>query len=648
MKGLTAFKEKATGVFGGIKPTFENFEVSKGYHGGLGGYEEMAGGEREGEGPGGGVAYDDDRPDSPASFEEIERPPLRKIDKYCKAECPCMSARYTIATMACIGFMIAFGMRCNMSAAKLKGEHNGTAFMNWTVATESHVDSSFFWGYLVTQIPGGFVASKFPANKVFGLSIACSATLHLFVPVAMTMMHGHVVICVRILQGLFEGVTYPACHGIWRFWAPPMERSRLATLAFSGSYAGVVVGLPLSGLLADAVGYQAPFYAYGIFGIVWYIFWLWLCFENPRKHPAISIPELKYIEKSLGETSAHPTMPNLKTTPWKQMVRSMPLYAIIVANFCRSWNFYLLVLFQSSFLKHKFHFRIEEAGFVGSLPHLIMTTIVPFGGMLADHLRKNGIMSTTNVRKLFNCGGFGMEGIFFLFVAHAKTATGAMFALTCGVAFSGFAISGYNVNHLDIAPRYASILMGLSNGIGTLAGIIVPYALDGLIMKDPEGCWTTVFTLAACVHLVGCTFYAIFASGELQPWAEPPPEEEQKVWAPPMGAITEDPSQGGAGGYMKETSFGEAPPTYTEVSQMQQTSTVNYGATGHVANNPFAMAGATIAEESLPTDGGMGGTSAASYAATGYDYTQPTAPAAMGQLPQMPSYEQQYPQYQTQ
>lgn len=50
-----------------------------------------------------------------------------------------------------------------------------------------------------------------------------------------------------------------------------------------------------------------------------------------------------------------------------------------------------------------------------------MTIIVPFGGMLADHLRKNGIMTTTNVRKLFNCGGFGLEGLFFLFVAHATT-----------------------------------------------------------------------------------------------------------------------------------------------------------------------------------------------------------------------------------
>lgn len=56
--------------------------------------------------------------------------------------------------------------------------------------------------------------------------------------------------------------------------------------------------------------------------------------------------------------------------------------------------------------------------------------------------------------------------------------TGAITALTFGVAFSGFAISGYNVNHLDIAPRYASILMGLSNGIGTIAGLICPIAID--------------------------------------------------------------------------------------------------------------------------------------------------------------------------
>lgn len=51
-----------------------------------------------------------------------------------------------------------------------------------------------------------------------------------------------------------------------------------------------------------------------------------------------------------------------------------------------------------------------------------MTIIVPFGGMLADHIRKSGLMSTTNVRKVFNCGGFGLEGLFFLIVASSTTA----------------------------------------------------------------------------------------------------------------------------------------------------------------------------------------------------------------------------------
>lgn len=66
-----------------------------------------------------------------------------------------------------------------------------------------------------------------------------------------------------------KGVTYPACHGIWRFWAPPLERSRLATIAFSGSYAGVVIGLPMSAVLSN-ISWQAPFYFYSSVGFIWY------------------------------------------------------------------------------------------------------------------------------------------------------------------------------------------------------------------------------------------------------------------------------------------------------------------------------------------------------------------------------------------
>lgn len=294
--------------------------------------------------------------------------------------------------------------------------------LNWTVDQEIFVDSSFFYGYLITQIPAGFFASILPATKIFGTSIALSSFLNLLIMGAMSLDNVTILCTIRFIQGLtdvsnliqlivdilqktilffhshiIQGVTYPACHGIWRFWAPPLERSRLATLAFCGSYAGLVLVFPLGSFLTEYISWKAPFYCYSVFGLTWFMFWLWLIFEKPRKHPTISIEELKYIEKSLG-ASTQMAMPTIATTPWGSIIRSTPVYAIIIANFCRSWNFYMLVNYQTPFLKRMFNISLSTAGLYGALPHLTMATIVPLGGILADHLRKTGKMSTTNVR----------------------------------------------------------------------------------------------------------------------------------------------------------------------------------------------------------------------------------------------------------
>lgn len=75
--------------------------------------------------------------------------------------------------------------------------------IRWSVATESAVDSSFFWGYLITQVPGGFLTSKFPANRIFGTAIATSAFLNLLVPGAVTLSPAFVIL-VRVTQGFVE------------------------------------------------------------------------------------------------------------------------------------------------------------------------------------------------------------------------------------------------------------------------------------------------------------------------------------------------------------------------------------------------------------------------------------------------------------
>lgn len=40
----------------------------------------------------------------------------------------------------------------------------------------------------------------------------------------------------------------------------------------------------------------------------------------------------------------------------------MPVYAIIVANFCRSWTFYLLLISQPAYFEEVFGFPISKVG----------------------------------------------------------------------------------------------------------------------------------------------------------------------------------------------------------------------------------------------------------------------------------------------
>uniref|UniRef100_A0A8R1U2V8 MFS domain-containing protein n=1 Tax=Onchocerca volvulus TaxID=6282 RepID=A0A8R1U2V8_ONCVO len=455
---------------------------------------------------------------------------LKAVDQcsYCKC-----AKRWQLAILANFGFLIVFGIRCNFGAAKNHmardytdpwGKHHRREF-NWTLTELGVMESSFFYGYLLTQIPAGFLAAKFAPNKLFGLAIGLASFFNILLPFAFHSNNDTLIATIQILQGLVQGVSYPAMHGVWRYWAPPLERSKLATTAFTGSYAGAVIGLPASAWLVSYVHWSAPFYVYGFAGVIWAVFWFALTFESPTFHPTISLEEKKYILEAIGPVStSHPTLASI---PWKAILQSKPVYAIIVANFARSWTFYLLLQNQLTYMREVLNMAINDSGLIAALPHAVMGLAVLGGGQLADYLRSHQILSTTAVRKLFNCGGFGGEAVFMLVVAYTKSDATAVLALILAVGSSGFAISGFNVNHLDIAPRYAAILMGFSNGIGTLAGLTCPFVTEKLIARGPRG-WEKVFLLASLIHFTGVTFYAVYASGELQDWAEP--KDEEKPW----------------------------------------------------------------------------------------------------------------------
>ncbi|XP_044751569.1 sialin-like isoform X2 [Coccinella septempunctata] len=433
--------------------------------------------------------------------------------------------RYVVATMAFFGFFMIYALRVNLSIAIVAMTENKTLVLengtisytrefDWDSTVQGYVLSSFFYGYITTQLIGGWFAMRIGGKRLYGVGVAATAVLTLATPLAANMGVTSLIL-LRVLEGVFEGVTYPCIHAVWSQWAPPLERSRLATIAFTGSYAGTVVSMPACALLAKWFGWPSIFYVFGIVGIFWYSLWVVLISERPSEDPLITDAELRYITESLGENAEK----RIKY-PWKSIFTSMPVWSIVIAHFSENWGFYTLLTQLPKYLKDILDFDLAKTGAMAALPYLAMSITLPLSGQLADWLLVKGVFNVTQVRKMFNCGAFISQTVFMMGTAYATSATVSMICLIMAVGLGAFAWAGFSVNHLDIAPTHASVLMGIGNSFATLPGIVSPI-LSGYIVTTPtKGEWQVVFYVTAAVYLFGCLFYWTFASGEVQSWAK--------------------------------------------------------------------------------------------------------------------------------
>jgi len=62
---------------------------------------------------------------------------------------------------------------------------------------------------------GGWLATKFGGKWVFGVGVLGTALLTIITPYVAKELPFWALIVVRILEGVGEGVTFPAMHGVW-------------------------------------------------------------------------------------------------------------------------------------------------------------------------------------------------------------------------------------------------------------------------------------------------------------------------------------------------------------------------------------------------------------------------------------------------
>ncbi|XP_027334082.1 ascorbate transporter, chloroplastic-like [Abrus precatorius] len=407
--------------------------------------------------------------------------------------------RWVIVLLCFTAFLLCNMDRVNMSIAILPMSQE----FNWNSATVGVIQSSFFWGYLLTQIVGGIWADKLGGKLVLGFGVVWWSIATVLTPIAARLGLPCLLI-MRAFMGIGEGVAMPAMNNMLSKWIPVSERSRSLALVYSGMYLGSVTGLAFSPVLIQKFGWPSVFYTFGSLGSIWFALWLRKAYSSPKEDPDLQAEEKKLILG--GSVSKEP----VSVIPWKLILSKAPVWALIISHFCHNWGTFILLTWMPTYYNQVLKFNLTESGLFCVLPWLTMAVFANIGGWIADTLVSKGL-SITSVRKIMQSIGFLGPAFFLTQLSHVRTPAMAVLCMACSQGSDAFSQSGLYSNHQDIGPRYAGVLLGLSNTAGVLAGVFGT-AATGYILQ--RGSWDDVFKVAVALYIIGTLVWNVFSTGE--------------------------------------------------------------------------------------------------------------------------------------
>uniref|UniRef100_A0A1B0BDS9 Major facilitator superfamily (MFS) profile domain-containing protein n=1 Tax=Glossina palpalis gambiensis TaxID=67801 RepID=A0A1B0BDS9_9MUSC len=469
----------------------------------------------------------------------------------------CLPARYVLAVLGSIGMAIIYGLKVNLSVAMV-AMLNHTAIRNdnvdlshnindnfakpvekcqppdgdtddyiailedgpfdWSGPLQGTLLSCYFWGYLISQIPGARIAENFSAKWVMLTAVAINVLCTILTPI-FTKVHYVGLIFMRVLEGIGGGVTFPAMHCMIAAWSPPNERSIMSTIIYVGTSFGTAVSILMAGFLSDNFGWESIFYVMGGLSCIWMI--LWICFvqDNPNEQRFITADEREMINSSLGQSKedakeGHPP------TPWNQVLKSIPFWAILIAHCCSNWGWYMFLIEVPFYMKQVLALNVTSNAMASAMPYFPLLIFSIMLGKILDTLKAKEKITTTAARKISTTIASAIPMLCLLILCYIGCRHNwAIAIMTIGIISMGAMFSGFLSNHIDIAPNFAGTLVALTNTVATLPGIIVPIFV-GFITKGNQtiAAWRIIFFVTMVLFVIEFLVYIILGSGEEQPW----------------------------------------------------------------------------------------------------------------------------------
>ena len=334
----------------------------------------------------------------------------------------------------------------------------------------------FFIGYLLLQVPGGYLASRGIAKKFLTWSMVSWGIISI---ATAYITNETQLITLRFLLGVAEGGMLPVVLTMISKWFPDKERGRAMAITIMFVPIANIISGPISGLVIQNFGWRGLFLFEGIISFLLILPWVLMVEEDPEKAKWISPTERDYILGNLRvEQEEIAATPAIKKASFLQVMGDSAMWKLIVINFFYQSAIYAFVIWLPTVIQNLTQTNIANVGFLSMLPY-IGTMIGMYAiGRLSD---KSGKRKAFVIIPLL---GLALSLLLSVVFKHQIWLSFSCLVLA-GAFLQAAAPVFWTIPPLLFTSSVAGSARGAINALGNLGGFLGPFMLGAL--KDVFG-----------------------------------------------------------------------------------------------------------------------------------------------------------------
>ena len=325
----------------------------------------------------------------------------------------------------------------------------------------------FFFGYLLLQIPGGYLASYWSARKVISLCLIGWGICAIGCGLSQTFRQFEVM---RFFLGVAESAVFPAMLVLLANWFSRAERARANACWLLCQPLAIAGSAPFTGWLLGAYGWQQMLILEGILPFIWLPLWWFSIRDHPREAKWISPEEKSLLETTLQKESVALEPP--QKISWSERLSHPSIFVMVALYFLHNCAAYGCMTFFTTVLKGK-GFSALQYGCLFAVPYALTAVVMILNSWHSDktHERRGHVAVVYFMSGTSLILSVLLSGHFWLSYAFMCLAIPGPFA---GMA-PFWAIPS------ETLPRNViGVVFGTVNAFGNLGGFVGPYVVGWL------------------------------------------------------------------------------------------------------------------------------------------------------------------------